>query len=233
MKTAFITGADQGIGYGFALKLLEEGWQVFATSRKPVQDLPVHQNLEWIPLELTEDASIQKAFSLVAGKADTIDLLVNNAGVNKDTVAQNKKEKVCTLKDLDRNLLLDMFNINAISPLLLIKQFVPLLKCNPSFVVNISSNRASFHDEFENELGNYGYRASKIALNMLTFCTLKDLPETVKTFAIHPGNVRSHMNPTGADNPVVTAEKILNIIKNWDDKWNGKFLRYDGTLYPL
>ena len=92
MKTAFITGADQGIGYGFTLKLLEEGWQVFATSRKPLQDLPVHRNLEWIALELTDDISIQNAFSSVTGKADSIDLLVNNAGVNKDTVARNQKE---------------------------------------------------------------------------------------------------------------------------------------------
>ncbi|WKZ25100.1 MAG: SDR family NAD(P)-dependent oxidoreductase [Patescibacteria group bacterium] len=231
MKTALITGANQGVGYGFVSKLLGEGWRVFATTRKSIENLPALQNLEWMSLELTDDESIQKAFSLVAGKTDRIDLIVNNAGVNKDTATQNQKEKVSTLQDLDRNMLLTMFNINAIAPLLIVKQFLPLLQGNPSFIINISSIRASFGNK--NKLGNYGYRASKIALNMFTFCSLKDLPENVKTFAVHPGIVKSQMNPTGEGDPENHAEKILNIVENWNDEWNGRFMNFDGTMYPI
>jgi len=233
MKTAFVTGADQGIGEGFVKQLLKDGWMVFATSRKSVKDLPTHENLEWVSLELFEDDSIKNAFQFVSDKTDTIDLLINNAGINKDTATNNQKELVSTLQYLDRDSLLKMYNINAVAPFLVIKEFLPLLTGDPSFIMNVSSCRASFHDEFENELGNYGYRASKIALNMFTFCSLKDLPAHIKIFSVHPGNVKTGMNPDGTDDPSTQAHKMLQIVENWNDEWNGRFMRYSGEPYPL
>lgn len=233
MKTAFITGGGRGIGRGFAEYLLDQDMKVFIGVRKPSTVSFSHKNLALVELDVTNDQSIGSAFAEVSQKTDHLDYLINNAGVNKSSVTDGHKELVTKLHSLDRQILLKMFDINTVSPLMLVKKFLPLLKSDPSFIINVSSDRASYHDEYENTDGNYGYRASKIALNMFTFCSLFDLPKNVKTFAVHPGGVRTDMNPEGEDDPKGQAKKMIAITENWHDDFNGKFLRYDGTLYPL
>ena len=234
IKTAFVTGAASGLGTGFVDYLLGEGFVVFATARKLTGDLKQDKNLHWIEIDVTDDVSIDRAVLTVKSKTDSIDLLINDAGVNKDTVGDKGKDTTCSLTGLDRELLLKMIDVNAISPVIIVKKFIPLLKGNPSFIINISSCRASFHDtEAGNYKGNYGYRASKVALNMFTHCSLYDLPPNVKTFAVHPGDVLSKMNTVGTQLPVDQAEKIIGITKDWDDKNNGGFFWYDGRPYPL
>lgn len=233
MKTALVTGANRGLGYGFVQHLLGEGYIVFAGTRKLTEDLPKEENLFWIELDVTSDESIAQAFSFVKEKTNKLDLLINNAGVNKDTLSKWPKEVVSDLEHLNRDALLEMFNINTIGPILVTKQFLSLLVVEPSFIINISSCRASFHDEFENVTGNYGYRASKIAFNMMTFCSVFDLPENVKTFVVHPGNVKTGMNPYGENEPIDRAKKIMKITENWKEEFNGKFMRHDGSLYSL
>ncbi len=233
MMTAFVTGGGKGLGKGFVDYLLDRGYVVFSGERQP-QNTPQRENLHVIPLDLSSDTSIAQSFELVSVQTDHLDFLVNNAGVNKDSATNNHKEKVTLLQDLDRESLLNMISINTIAPLLMVKTYLPLLmKAEKSFVVNVSSCRASYHDEIPNTSANYGYRASKTALNMMTFCSLTDLPTNIKTYAVHPGSVKTDMNPVGTDMPYDQAQKILAIAQNWKDEFNGKFLRYDGTLYPL
>ncbi|MDD4989055.1 MAG: SDR family NAD(P)-dependent oxidoreductase [Candidatus Pacebacteria bacterium] len=234
MKAAFITGADRGLGRGFVDFLLQEGYIVFAGVLEKGGDLPQAQNFFPIPLDVTDDVSIELAVMRVLQQTSSLHLLINNAGVNKNTATGNQKDLVSSLPDLDRKLMLKMFEINAVSPLMVTKKFLPLLLDDPSFVINISSDRASFHHQEPGDYkGNYGYRGSKIALTMLTFCSLYDMPKNVKTFAVHPGDVKSAMNSKGTQQPQEQAEKILNITKNWNDKNNGAFLNYDGSLFPL
>lgn len=234
MKTALVTGGGSGLGKGFVECLLDLGFVVFAGVKNPSKtELKNHKNLKLILLDVSSDVSISHAVEAISKETKHLNLLINNARVNKDTATNNHKEIVCSLPQLDRNSLLQMLDVNAVSPLILIKHSLPLLKEQDSFVINISSDRASFHDELENSSGNYGYRASKIALNMLTFCSVWDLPKNVKTFAVHPGSVKTHMKPEGKDLPYEQAKKIISITQNWKEEFNGKFLRYDGTLYPL
>ncbi len=236
MKTAFVTGGNRGIGRGFVESFLDKGFQVFAGVLDPEKfdpGLKSNPNLVVVRLDVSDDASIKSTFEEISTHTDHLDYLVNNAGLNKDTVAVNGKDKVTILKDLDRGLLQKMFDVNSFGPMLVLKEFVGLMKENPSYVINVSSNRASHHDEYENSSGNYGYRASKAALTMLTLCSLYDLPKNVKTFSVHPGNVKTDMNPEGEQDPKTQAGSIISITENWKDEFNGAFLRYDGTFYPL
>lgn len=233
MKTVLITGAGRGLGKGFVEYFLDQGFLVFAGVRDIAEtSLKKHDNLKIIPLDVTSELSIEKALDLVSKETEHLDYLVNNAGVNKDTATKNNMGIVCSLPKLNRKVLLEMFDINAISPMMVLAKFLPLLNADPSFVVNISSNRASFSDK-TNTSGNYGYRASKVALNMMIVASLFDLPKNVKTFAVHPGDVRTDMNPAGVSAPYEQAKKIIAITLNWKDKNNGKFLRSDGSQYPL
>lgn len=231
MKYALVTGAGRGLGGGFVEYLLKDGYYVFAGVRELKPSYTSKENLEYLKLDVSDDNSIDETVKLVQAKTNSIDLIVNNAGINKDSVSNNHSELVCKVKDIKRNLLLKMFDVNTISPLIIIQKFLPLLKSEPSFVVNISSCRASYHDEFANDNPNYGYAGSKIALNMFTFGLAKELPKNIKVFAVHPGSVKTDMNKQGDQTPQEQAEKIIAITKNWNDEFNGKFMRWSGEEY--
>jgi NAD(P)-dependent dehydrogenase (short-subunit alcohol dehydrogenase family) len=231
MKTALVTGANRGLGKGFVEYLVSIGYVVFAGVRKPDSVIATDKVIQ-VELDISSDESIKETFKYISSKTKSLDIIVNNAGVNKESATNNNKELVSKLGKLDRKSLNHMFDVNAVSPLILTKEFLPILLSNPSFVINISSCRASFNDEYPNSSGNYGYRASKSALSMLTFCSVMDLPKNVKTFSVHPGDVKTDMNEDGTDLPFDQAKKILDITKTWKDEMNGRFLRYDGTYYP-
>lgn len=234
MKSVLITGAGRGLGKGFVEYFLDQEFHVFAGVRGGVglEDL-ASDRLTVLDLDVESDESIETAFATIKSQTDSLAYLINNAGINKNSATANRPELVSRLGSLKREPLLEMFNINSVAPLLLTQTFVPLLNQDLSFVINISSCRASFHDPFSSSWANYGYTASKVALNMYTFHSLFDLPTTIKTFAVHPGDVRTDMNPEGSDDPKEQARKIITITHNWHDELNGRFLNYDGSSFPL
>ncbi len=232
-KAVLITGANRGLGLGFVKYFLEVGYKVFAGTRntESFPDLK-SANLFIIKLDMSNDDSIKEAIKEISMNTNQLDFLINNAGVNKDSVADDKS-LVSDLENLDRQILLKMFDINSISPAILTKYALPLLQRSKlGYVINISSCRASFKDEHVNSSANYGYRASKAALNMMTFASIHDLPENIRTFSVHPGNVKSDMNPWGETEPVEAAKQIIQITGNWKDDYNGNFLRFSGEEYP-
>ena len=59
------------------------------------------------------------------------------------------------------------------------------------------------------------------------------LPTNVKTFAVHPNEVITEMNPNGEFTPAQSADAIHKLIENFNLENNGKFLNYDGSIYPV
>jgi NAD(P)-dependent dehydrogenase (short-subunit alcohol dehydrogenase family) len=102
MKSVFITGANRGLGYGFVEYLLSEGFMVFAGTRKITNTMPQHDNLTWIECDVTNDGSIDSAVEQVKSKVGSLTFLINNAGVNKDTIPEKNKDYVSTLGHLNR-----------------------------------------------------------------------------------------------------------------------------------
>jgi short-subunit dehydrogenase len=78
MKRAVITGASSGIGKAVAATLLDRGYRVIGTSRKPDAAAPdsLVSGVEYRPLDLTDPQSID---SFADGLGE-VDVLVNNAG---------------------------------------------------------------------------------------------------------------------------------------------------------
>lgn len=82
-KVVLITGASAGIGKSAALHFHEQGWRVAATMRKPdAATWAPNGSDRWLglPLDVTDEASIEAAFSTLLEKWGTLDVLVNNAG---------------------------------------------------------------------------------------------------------------------------------------------------------
>src|SRR4051812_35660197 len=77
-KIALVTGASSGIGEAAALRLAKAGYKVYGTSRRGARAGP--QPYEMLPLDVTQDESVQAAVQALIAREGRIDLLVNNAG---------------------------------------------------------------------------------------------------------------------------------------------------------
>ncbi|BFU78456.1 SDR family oxidoreductase [Arcobacter sp. 15-2] len=98
-KVILITGANGGLGSVFVKKLLElEPSKIYCTARdiKSLENIKEMSNIiEILQMDITSKNSINEAIS----KIDTLDVLINNAGVNS-----NKKLFDESFYDLDVNL---------------------------------------------------------------------------------------------------------------------------------
>ncbi len=76
-KTVLITGASSGLGAEMAKRMVELGWRVFGTSRKPQA---AQDGIEWVAMDVCDDASVESALESVYSQTDHLDGLVCNAG---------------------------------------------------------------------------------------------------------------------------------------------------------
>lgn len=114
MRTAFVTGASKGIGKAISEMLTADGYDVFA---------PLHSELDL--------SSMESVRTFIASNAHrTFDVIINNAGINDI----NDIDKI-TDDEIER-----MMSINLVSPLVLLRGFVPKMKlAGFGRIVNISS----------------------------------------------------------------------------------------------
>ena len=75
---ALVTGASSGIGEATAARLASAGYKVYGTSRRGLQ--ANQQPFSMLPLDVTQDASVQAVVDELMRREGRIDLLVNNAG---------------------------------------------------------------------------------------------------------------------------------------------------------
>lgn len=223
-STVLITGANRGIGLELARQYAAEGWRVLACCRVPERaralsghGLVIHR------LDVAEQASID---ALKAKLGDTpIDLLINNAGVGGGEHQ--------SFGDIDYAAWEQTLIVNTFGPYRMIEAFVDNVTASAGkTIANISSCMASI-TEYDDG-GDYIYRSSKVALNMVVHNLSVDLKARgVTVLALHPGWVRTDMG--GPEAPVTPEESAAAMRKNiaaatFSD--TGGFLDYDGALLP-
>ena len=79
MRRVFLTGASSGIGLAIAKSLVDEGHEVWGTSRN-LERIPKMPRLHAIRLDLADRLSIENAFNSALAEAGYFDVLINNAG---------------------------------------------------------------------------------------------------------------------------------------------------------
>ncbi|WP_035738853.1 SDR family NAD(P)-dependent oxidoreductase [Glycomyces arizonensis] len=82
---ALVTGASSGIGEQIARALAGDGFRVFGTSRRDRAD---RDGVEMLRLEVTSPESVRSCVERVLDRAGRIDVLVNNAGVMHEGLAE-------------------------------------------------------------------------------------------------------------------------------------------------
>mgnify|MGYP003480471549 FL=1 len=144
MKTALVTGAARGLGRAIAQHLAENDFYVYAGVRNLDEQIDYGSssaNAEKILLDVTSDISIEKVAGKIRKDRGSLDVVVNNAGLARSSAIFGGKEFVSDLPSLDRDKLLLMFDVNSISPMMVAKYFLDLMKNPDGFIVNISSNQ--------------------------------------------------------------------------------------------
>ena len=202
MRTAVVTGASRGIGSEFVVRLLEDGWRVYAGYRSDMHrlDLIENNNLFCHKLDVTSNDSIKK----FADNIDSnIDLLINNAGV-PDGRWRN-------IKEIDDQWMLEVLDINSVGPVRMVKEFYDKMSHESvTTIAMISSLMGSIDDCHSGR--SYAYRASKTALNMLSVAMKKEaLQDNISFLILHPGWVKTRMG--GEHAPVELGESVEGMLK--------------------
>ncbi|WP_430815865.1 3-oxoacyl-[acyl-carrier-protein] reductase [Carboxylicivirga sp. RSCT41] len=196
-KTAIVTGAARGIGKAIAIRFAQEGCNVAFT------DLVINEAAEETQKELeafgvkakgyASDASnfedTQKVVAEIAKDFDSIDILINNAGITKDTLLMRMTEDQW---DAVINVnLKSVFNFTkAVQPTMLRQRSGSIV--NMSSVVGVSGNAGQanysaskagmigFTKSIAKELGSRGIRSNAIAPGFIITEMTGKLPEDVK-----------------------------------------------------
>ncbi len=236
-KIALVTGATRGIGLETVRQLAAAGVHTLLAGRDRARavDAALQLQAEGLPVEaialdVDDEASIAAAVKEVEARHDRLDILVNNAGIARDdwNLAPSQQTLTAWRETFDTNL----FGAVAVT-----QAFLPLLKAAPAArIVNLSSILGSIAthqdpDSFIYHVKIPAYDASKSALNSWTVHLAYELRDTpIKVNAVHPGNVKTDMNP-GADLDVTTgAKSSVQMALLGDDGPTGSFTHLGETL---
>jgi NAD(P)-dependent dehydrogenase (short-subunit alcohol dehydrogenase family) len=197
-QTAFVTGADRGLGSALVAGLLAQGWSVFAGQHRP--DWPelgalasrFPATLHLVPLDVTAIESARAAAAAVSAVVDHVDVLINNAGVTTPTSARSIREPQ-DYAEMHR-----VYDVNALGPLRVVEAFLPLTdRSTLKRLCFVSSEAGSIARSTRTQ--DYGYCMSKAALNMATKILYNHLHPAGYTFRVyHPGWMRSYMSGSKA-----------------------------------
>ncbi len=229
MKTVVITGANGGLGICLIKKYCKEGYKVFAFDYKIDENCArmekEHENLVLFSfIDVRDSDSIEKAKKLVEQKTDRIDILLNAAAVFPENGAN-------VLEEFNIEGALDVYSINSLGPLRMVKKFLPLIKNGEEKkIINISSEAGSISTH-NNYTTRYDYCMSKAALNMQSVILQRYLkPDGIRVVAIHPGWMKTEMG--GKDAPLapeISADGIFDLAGTCSDDFEcGIFFDYDG-----
>lgn len=211
-KVWFVTGASKGLGLSLVKKLLDENFQVAATSRNAEALIEaVGENENFLPLEmdLLSEKSVRESINKTLETFGKIDVVVNNAGYGQ----------IGTLEELTDAESRRNFDVNVFGVLNVIRGAMPHLRARRSgHIFNISS------------IGGYAanfpgwgiYCATKFAVAALT----QSLSAEAKEFGVHatvvyPGTFRTNFLTSGSigepENPIAEyteARKSQSLFTN-------------------
>jgi NAD(P)-dependent dehydrogenase (short-subunit alcohol dehydrogenase family) len=189
-KVWFVTGASKGLGLSIVKKLLEQGYQVAATSRK-VDDLNNAvgiRNGNFLPLavDIVSEASVEKAIADTISHFGGLDVVVNNAGYGQ----------LGGLEELSAEEVRNNFDVNVFGLLHVVRKAMPhLRKQRSGHIFNISSIGG-----FTGNFPGWGiYCATKFAVSGLTESLAQEAQEFgIDITVVEPGYFRTNFLSSGS-----------------------------------
>lgn len=194
MKTrtnyALITGASRGIGRAIAEKFAEEGYHLFLTCSKTMEELETlaeylsqKNHVTCLPFrcDMGNSKNVEQLFVEIQKHTNSLDVLINNAGISH----------IGLLSDMADSEWQRLISVNLSSCFYTCKQAIPMmLKSHSGRIINISSVWGNTGASME-----VAYSASKGGMNSFTKALAKELaPSNIQVNAIACGVIDTSMN---------------------------------------
>jgi NAD(P)-dependent dehydrogenase (short-subunit alcohol dehydrogenase family) len=225
----FITGANKGLGYETARRLAELGHHVIIGARDPErgQAAADHLGVRFVPIDVTDDASVKDAAADIEAHEGRIDTLINNAGI----IGSHAPAEELTGEAAEH-----VFATNVTGIVRVTSAFLPLLrKSQAPAVINVSSgmgSQALTHDpqRVESTIAAPLYTASKAAVTMLTTQYAKGLPG-IRFNAADPGYTSTDLNGHSGHQTVTEGTDAIVALATEDPSaGTGRFIDRFGPV---
>jgi NAD(P)-dependent dehydrogenase (short-subunit alcohol dehydrogenase family) len=174
-RVALITGASRGIGAAIAHKLSSLNYTVLTPTREE--------------LDLLSSSSVD---NYIKGLKSSVDVLINNAGINP----------LAGITEIDEKDFADTIQVNLTAPIKLIQGLVPSMKHRQyGRIVNISSIWGSL-----SKARRISYSSSKSGINGMTRAIAVELAEfNILVNAVAPGYVNTELTKQNNTNEEIQA----------------------------
>lgn len=210
-KVALITGGTQGIGYGIAESLMQQGVNVAITSREQSKADAAAEKLNnsskgsakavGVEADVRNFESQQRAVNTVLSEFGQMDIMVANAGIGH----------FASIQDLTPEQWQETIDTNLSGVFYSIKSAVDALIRSQGYFISISSLAGT--NFFED---GSAYNASKFGVTGFTQSVMLDLRKyNVKVSTIMPGSVSTHFNgnqPDESDAWKIQPEDIGQLV---------------------
>ena len=203
-KTVLITGARKGIGRDLAEHYLVEGHTVIGCSRSP-SDLE-HPAYHDYTVDVADDAGVQALMRSVRRNHETVDVLINNAGI-----ASMNAAVLTPLSTVER-----IFQTNVFGTFLFCREVGKLMiKARRGRIINFATVATPLRLE-----GEAAYAASKAAVENFTQVLAKELGGYgITVNAIGPTPVKTDLIRGVADDKIdrLLERQCINRIGEYRD----------------
>ena len=201
MKTVLITGANKSIGFETARQLLKQDYFVYLGSRDITKGQEAAEklkaegltNVEPIEIDVTKPESIKAARRQLGAKINSLDVLINNAGISGGIPQQALTTSAGVVREV--------FETNLFGVIEVTLAFMDLLRASAApRIVNVSSGLGSLTLHSDPSWKYYqvksaAYGPSKSALNAYTIVLAYELRDTAfKVNAVDPGYTATDFN---------------------------------------
>ena len=218
MATVLVTGANRGIGLQLCRRFAARGDEVIAVCRETTDELAALGVRVIDGIDVSSGTAVETLREELEGLP--IDVLINNAGILlRDSFG-----------DIDYDTMAEQYRVNTLGPLRVTEALVDNLH-EGSKVAIVSSRVGSIEDNGSG--GNYGYRASKAAVNMIGMNLKHELlPRGIAVGLLHPGLVATDMTGGSGISPADSARGLVDRIDELSLENSGGFWHAEGYTLP-
>jgi NAD(P)-dependent dehydrogenase (short-subunit alcohol dehydrogenase family) len=188
-KVAIVSGGGTGVGKATTRRLFSEGCKVVLIGRdrsrltKVISELNGKKNLLAVKADITKEADVINVIEETISAFDTIDILINNAGISNDPTPFHKMTDDQWMSLINTNLIGTFRTTKAVLPIMMEK--------NRGSIVNISSLQG-IRSIVNVPLSVYG--VTKAGVIMFTRAIAVEYGEYgIRSNCVAPSTIRSSM----------------------------------------
>lgn len=214
-----ITGSSRGLGLSLVEQYAKDNHEVVATARNIKSALKLislaekYPNISIYEMDVASWESIEGCKNQVAEHMNSLDLIINNAGVLFESDKENR------IMEVEVEALRTTMAVNVEGPVLVLKAFYPLLSKSGKPKYYIITSESTLENSW------YGipiYSLSKVAANKVASIIKASVDQNFEVLAIHPGRMNTDMGKTTSQIEAVEAANGIyemsmgtRQIENW------------------